>query len=257
MEGTKRFIAVGITGKRHLMSWADTSWCPSNLVVAITREDDWTMGILSSSIHEAWAREQSSTLEDRLRYTSKRALITFPFPSPGSPQRDKIEQGARDIVAERATACAKLVAKGKKLAGRTAVYNAMDEGAFTDLRAAHKRLDEAVCKSYGWPASVLDDRTDIVDRLHLLNAEMPQIPPAIRRSQGEGDPDALVTSRVLMLGFPFGGAGGHRCKWPWRLGCTSRGPGSLSPLAGQREAPANRSWTCPYRAAHVPRHTRS
>ncbi|QYF88554.1 DNA methyltransferase [Arthrobacter sp. PAMC25284] len=172
MEGSERYIAVGITGKRLLLSWADTSWCPSNLVVAIAREDDWTMGILSSSIHETWAREQSSTLEDRLRYTSKTALITFPLPDLASAQRDKIEQAARDIGTERTKACDKLVAQGKKQAGLTAVYNAMDEGAFTDLRAAHKRLDESVCRSYDWPTSVLDDRAEVVDRLYELNAKI-------------------------------------------------------------------------------------
>lgn len=185
MEGTQRYIAVGITGKRLLMSWADTSWCPSNLVVAITREDDWTMGILSSSVHETWAREQSSTLEDRLRYTSKTALVTFPLPDPASPQRDKIEQATRDIGQERARACTKLVAQGRKQAGLTAVYNAMDEGAFTELRAAHKRLDEAVCKSYGWPTSILDDRTKIVDRLYELNTKI-VADPSTYKPFGEG-----------------------------------------------------------------------
>lgn len=172
MQGKSRFIACGITGKRLLLSWADANWCPSNLTVAIVREDDWTFGVLTSICHSAWAWVQSSTMKADLRYTSKTALLTYPFPDPHSPERDKIEQGARDVVTERGRACAKLVAQGKKQAGLTAVYNAMDEGAFADLRAAHKRLDEAVCKSYGWPTSVLDDRTEIVERLYELNAKL-------------------------------------------------------------------------------------
>jgi hypothetical protein len=119
-------------------------------------------------------------MKSDLRYTPKTALWTFPFPSPDDPQRDKIEQAARDVVAEREHACAKLVAMGKKQAGLTAVYNAMDEGAFTDLRAAHKRLDEAVCRSYGWPTSVLGSREEIVDRLYELNAEIASNPGTYR-----------------------------------------------------------------------------
>lgn len=172
LSGLNRYIATGITGKRLLLSWAESQWLPSNLVVAVTREDDWAFGVLSSTVHSAWAWEQCSTMKSDLRYTPKTALWTFPFPDSSSPEVDKIEQAARDIVDERSKACARLVSLGKKQAGLTAVYNAMDEGAFTDLKSAHKRLDEAVCRSYGWPTSVLDDRSDIVNRLYELNAKI-------------------------------------------------------------------------------------
>lgn len=172
VSGLEKFITTGITGKRLLLCWADPSWCPSNLVVVVARDDNWTFGMLTSQIHEFWAWEQSSTMKSDLRYTPDTGFLTFPFPDPTHAQRDKIEQAARDIVDERTKACAKLVSMGKKQAGLTAVYNAMDEGAFTDLRGAHLRLDEAVCKSYGWPTSVLDDRQEIVNRLYLLNAEI-------------------------------------------------------------------------------------
>lgn len=188
LEGLDRYAVVGRHGKRLLFIWGDTSWCPSDATNVIARDDDWAFGVLTSRIHEVWAREQSSTLEDRLRYTPKTALWTFPFPNPISAERDKIEQAAREVVTERASACAKLVAQGKKQAGLTAVYNAADEGAFTDLQAAHQRLDEAVCKSYGWPTSVLDYRAEIVDRLYLLNAEIAADPSGYAPfTQGERD----------------------------------------------------------------------
>lgn len=133
-----RFIAVGRHGKRLLFAWSDPSWCPSDATNVIARDDDWTFGVLSSSFHEAWARQLGSTLEDRLRYTPDSVFVTYPFPSPDSPQRDKIEQAARDVVEERSRACTKLLGMGKKQAGLTAVYNAMDEGAFAELRTAHR-----------------------------------------------------------------------------------------------------------------------
>lgn len=77
---------------------------------------------------------------------------------------------------------------GKKQGGLTAVYNAMDEGAFTELRAAHKRLDEAACKSYGWPTSILGDRAEIVERLYELNAKIAADPSGYAPfQQGERD----------------------------------------------------------------------
>lgn len=172
IEKLDRYFAVGRVGKRPLFTWAESDWCSGDALTVIARQDDWSFGVLSSKIHTAWAWEQCSTMKSDLRYTPKTALWTFPFPSPEDPQHDKVEQAARDIVEERAKACSKLVSQGKKQAGLTAVYNATDEGAFTELRAAHKRLDEAVCKSYGWPPSVLEDRAEIVERLYELNAKI-------------------------------------------------------------------------------------
>ena len=53
--------------------------------------------------------------------------------------------------------------------GLTKVYNLMDDGGFTDLRAAHRDLDLAVLASYGFDASLLDDRPALLDRLFDLN----------------------------------------------------------------------------------------
>lgn len=178
LKPLERYIAVGLHGKRLLFTWAEIDWVPSNAINAIALDDDWSFGILTSSIHETWAWEQSSTIKADIRYTPTSAFLTFPFPDSGSVERDKIERAARDIGEQRAKACAKLVAQGKKQSGLTAVYNAMGEGAFTDLKSAHKRLDEAVCRSYGWPTPVLDERTEIVDRLYELNAKIAADPSA-------------------------------------------------------------------------------
>jgi len=43
-------------------------------------EDDFSMGILLSTIHHEWARAQSSTLRIDIRYTPTTAFETFPWP---------------------------------------------------------------------------------------------------------------------------------------------------------------------------------
>lgn len=165
-----RFISVGRHGKRLLFIWGDTTWCPSDATNVIAREDDWTFGVLASFAHNAWAWEQSSTLKSDIRYTPSTTFETFPFPGRTEETILDIEAAAVDVVRERAKASAKLVSQGKTQAGLTAVYNAMDEGAFADLRAAHRQLDEAVCRAYGWPRSIMQKREDIVSRLYELNA---------------------------------------------------------------------------------------
>ncbi|RAX48096.1 hypothetical protein DQ353_17115 [Arthrobacter sp. AQ5-05] len=167
-----RFISVGRHGKRLLFIWGDKAWCPSDATNVIARDDDWTFGVLASFAHKAWAWEQSSTLKSDIRYTPSTTFETFPFPNRTTSTSAAIEMAVASVVLERSNASAKLVSQGKKQAGLTAVYNAMDEGAFAALRLAHQRLDEAVCKAYGWSVSVLDDNEEVMNQLYDLNASL-------------------------------------------------------------------------------------
>ncbi len=54
--------------------------------------------------------------------------------------------------------------------GLTALYNAVDDGAFTALRDAHRSLDLAVVSAYDWPSGLLDDVRARNRRLFDLNA---------------------------------------------------------------------------------------
>ena len=56
--------------------------------------------------------------------------------------------------------------------GLTKLYNAVDEGAWTDLKALHRELDEAVVVCYGWPKAVAQDPVELVARLTERNREI-------------------------------------------------------------------------------------
>src|SRR5665811_2179951 len=56
--------------------------------------------------------------------------------------------------------------------GLTKLYNAMDDGAYADLKALHKELDEAVADCYGWPKSVAQDDKELVRHLTELNRQI-------------------------------------------------------------------------------------
>ena len=68
------------------------------------------------------------------------------------------------MVRERGVACSTLDK------GLTAVYNAMDEGAFAGLRTAHEDLDRAVMACYGLEVGLLNDRPALLAALFDLNA---------------------------------------------------------------------------------------
>jgi len=127
------------------------------------------MGILLSETHSAWAWARSSTLKGDLRYTSVAVFMTFPFPDPVTDaQRERVAEASRRLLARRTEICT------AEQIGLTRLYNAVDEGAWADLKALHKVLDEAVADCYGWPRSVAQDAKELVRRLTDLNREITQ-----------------------------------------------------------------------------------
>ena len=162
-----RYIAGGSQGKRLLVSWQDSTTCPSNLTNVFAFDDDYSMGILLSKTHDAWAWHRSSTLETRLRYTPTSVFETFPWPDPVSPtQREAVAELSRAVVERRQQICA------AEEFGLTKLYNLVDDGAYADLKKLHKQLDEAVAACYGWPKAVAQDPREIVQRLTQLNKDI-------------------------------------------------------------------------------------
>lgn len=160
-----RFAICGLTGKRLMLSWAEPNWRPSHACGVFAFDDDYNFGVCSSSTHEIWARANSSTLEDRLRYTPSTAFETFPFPHPDNKQAIRISTAAEEITLLRRSACDSIGA------GLTKVYNLMDDGGFVELKAAHRELDLAVADAYGWDGAMLDDPVRLLDALFDLNAQ--------------------------------------------------------------------------------------
>jgi len=156
---------VGLTGKRLLLTWGETTWRPSHACGVFAFDEDYYFGICSSRVHEVWARGVSSTLEDRLRYTPSIAFESFPFPKPNKKQKDFISAAAQQVLAKRRMACDSLDA------GLTKVYNTMDEGGFRELKSAHEELDLAVMDAYGFDIDLLNQPERLLDALFDLNEE--------------------------------------------------------------------------------------
>lgn len=166
LSGLRRYIASPAQAKRILFSWVDVEVCPSNLVTVFAVDDDYSMGILSSFAHDRWLTGGWSTLEDRTRYTPSTVFATFPWPDPDSEQREEIASASTALLELRGALCL------KHELGLTALYNRLHDGGFSDLRARHRALDEAVARGYGWPASVVADPDETLRRLLRLNLEI-------------------------------------------------------------------------------------
>lgn len=159
-----RFVVATATGKRLLSAWAASGVLANNATYVFAFDDDYTFGVLSSRIHELWARARSSTLEDRLRYTTSAVFETWPFPARASTE-DIAALGA-ELTRERQRVCA------EETIGLTEVYNRLDDGAYATLAEIHKRLDLAVLSAYGWDDLAVDDDDEIVRRLLQRNVDV-------------------------------------------------------------------------------------
>lgn len=158
-----RYIGGTATGKRLFFCWAETRTCPSNAMNVFALDDDYSMGVLCSSAHDAWAWGQSSTMRVDLRYTPTTVFETFPWPAVSAKQRDLIAAACKSVFTMREKLC---VERG---IGLTALYNEVDEGMHRELKSLHHDLDQAVISAYDWPASSLEAPGDSNRRLLELN----------------------------------------------------------------------------------------
>lgn len=163
IERLTRYITGNAQGKRFLFCWVEPAVCPSNLTNVFAFDDDYSMGILTSSTHGAWAHSESSTLEDRPRYTPTSCFETFPWPQPTADLKREIGAIAKELIELRQAICV------EKEIGLTVLYNQVDEGAWSEIADLHRRLDAAVAVSYGWDSAVAQDPLEIKARLADLH----------------------------------------------------------------------------------------
>jgi hypothetical protein len=193
LTGLDRYIACLAQGKRILFAWCDSWTCPSNLTNVFPFSDDYSMGVLSSFIHGAWARSRSSTLKGDFRYTPTTVFLPFPWPYPVADRlRERVTDASRRVIARRQEICA---AEGF---GLTRLYNLVNDGAYQDLKKLHRTLDEAVAACYDWPREIAQDGGEIVRRLLVLNQEITSGSRAYAPFGSEG-----TAQQAIDLGSPL------------------------------------------------------
>lgn len=196
-----RFIVIPRVSKHHLCAWAPAGVAPGDALVVIARDDDTTLGILQSRIHQVWALRQGTSLGvgNDPRYTHTTSFETFAFPEgltpniaakdyADNPHAQAIAAAAHSLVEARgrwlnppewvdwertpeeevAGFPARPVAKPGKAADLkkrtlTNLYN--ERPAWLDI--LHRNLDTAVATAYGWEWPL--DEEEILRRLFELN----------------------------------------------------------------------------------------
>ena len=170
LEPLPRYIATPKVAKHRFFAWLTKGMLPSNLVIAICSDDDYVLGVLSSSPHESWARHVGSQLRESDSggtYTPTTCFETFPFPEPTDAQRQAIAEAANKLneLREGWLNPPDLPADQLKKRTLTNLYNTRP----TWLQQAHQRLDQAVLDAYNWPHNLTE--AAILERLLVLNLE--------------------------------------------------------------------------------------
>ena len=116
----------------------------SDLVFIIPNAEIYHFGILTSKVHMAWMRAVAGRLESRYRYSKDIVYNNFPWCSPTSAQREKIEKTAQHILDVRVKYADSNFAEmyGEKM------Y------LYTELVEAHKANDKAVMAAYGFDKDI-------------------------------------------------------------------------------------------------------
>ena len=199
LKKLKRYVAIPKVSQHRVFVWLASAIYPDNLVIAITKEDDTTFGVLNSKFHTEWSLHLGATLEDRPTYTPTTTFETFPFPEGLTPNIPA-EKYADDPRAQRIAAAARrldelrrnwlnppdlveivpevvpgypdrLLPRDEKAAAilkertLTNLYNQRPSW----LDNAHAELDRAVAAAYGWPEDISTE--DALARLLALNQE--------------------------------------------------------------------------------------
>lgn len=176
-----RYIVTAETAKHRIFTFLSNRVLSDNMLIAIGFDEAFFLGVISSSIHLAWALSAGGTLEDRPRYNKSVCFDPFPFPNPSLRQRATIAAIAEELDAHRKARIAEhphltftdlynvlsAIRAGTPLTA--AERDVHDAGQVTVLRELHDRLDVAVAAAYGWPADLSD--AEIVARVVALNAQ--------------------------------------------------------------------------------------
>ena len=160
------YFVVPETSKWFIFMVCSHESLPSKSTKVVASDDFYVLGILTSKVHRLWVKAQSSTLEDRTRYTHSTCFETFPFPqNKTSPLVAKIRAAMQELHQYRTAQME------EKQCGITTLYNKFFHEPASQLYKLHAKLDKLVMQLYGF-----SDSDDLLEKLLHLNQEIAHPP---------------------------------------------------------------------------------
>jgi hypothetical protein len=155
------YLAIPAHSKWFIFMPVLCKYLSNNSIMILASDDYYILGILTSNLHRIWVKAQSSTLEDRTRYTNTTCFETFPFPqTPSKKIVETIRKTAIDLHEYRSQEME------KKGWGITQLYNQYYHEPASKLYKLHQKLDQLVIEAYGFKPE-----DNLLEKLLELNQE--------------------------------------------------------------------------------------
>ena len=162
MSSLSYYFAIPKIAKWVIFTPVDISILPCEANMVIASDDFYILGILTSNLHRMWVKAQSSTLEDRTRYTNTTCFETFPFPQTADIKIvEKIRTKAKELHQYRTQQME------IKQWGITTLYNKFFNEPSSQLYKLHQQLDKLIMDAYKFKPE-----DDILEKLLTLNLEL-------------------------------------------------------------------------------------
>ena len=183
-----RYIVCGQVTKRPIFGFVSSNISPNAALTVFTHDDDYSFGVLQSTIHWAWFDARCSTMKSDPRYTSNTVFDSFPWPqSPSLKQVRTVADASVALRKLRRELCAK-----HKLTLRD-LYRTIEQPGNHPLKTATAALDAAVRAAYG-----MKPKENILAFLLLLNLKLASDESKGIAITGPGLPAAAAGSAKLI-----------------------------------------------------------
>lgn len=198
LETKSRYITCSRVTSRPIFEFVSTEIHPNDALQIFPLEDDYSFGILSSSIHWEWFNARCSTLKGDPRYTSDTVFDSFPWPQkPSEKQVAEIAKYAVELRQKR-----REIMEEHKLCLRD-LYRTMEKTPNNPVSEIQTKLDKAVRDAYGMSAE--DDILEFILKLNkkcheceLAGKEItsPGLPKSIK------EPEKYITQDCVKMEMP-------------------------------------------------------
>jgi len=188
LKKINRYISCSQISLRPIFEFISSTINPSSTLVVFTFDDDYSFGILQSSLHTNWWKYKGSSFEARYVYITSTVWDTFPWPQ--KPTNKQIETIAKLSKELRDTRNETMIIN--KLSLRT-LYRTIEKHGKNKIRDLHEELDKAVIEAYGF-----NPKKDILQQTLDLNLELSNKENNNLEIQKPGIPDYYINKQILL-----------------------------------------------------------
>ena len=132
---------------------------PGDKLFVSENAEIYHFGVITSNVHNAWMRVVAGRLKSDYSYSNTIVYNTFPWPSPTSEQKERIEKTAQMILDAR------------NLYPDSSLADLYDDLIMPpELRKAHQENDKAVMEAYGFDWRTMTESECVAELIKLYQA---------------------------------------------------------------------------------------